>query len=488
MSNLPSTRRNVQLSKEHTARTLARRNGAVALVSTVALWSIVMMYGPGLGLGLSSAVPSVGTDTAASAAAGAPNTPIADAIVVSDTSSYFTTSAFVGSGGDTQDTTIFHVDTIDGDWTTPRFADTVTTGDFTLSDTVFSLDSAGVFKARALVSGANGGRSLWSDSVQFTSTGGEPRFVAATDTMMLSDSLDQWASITEMFDSMNATGPSFNMGHGLWMKCDSLADAAPCGDTVADFSDANGFFQIITGADARGGSGSAFRIAYADETEAAGTSQGSQDPRQIWSYPNPQDTSDAARMTNFLTVWIRITAVTAADTVWSQSWQNKFVLFWHGTSAADRIQMQHRNIPNPPCSARPVNRGTQWGWQDNGVDGDCVAANPDSLGQNPLDLLITNAWTRFTFQYQAPTASPGYDGTFKMWVDGVLVSDTSPESLGVTPAGANVWKSWSDSTEQEAFQANAGVGYIAFGGNRTSGDFRFYMDVDDFQWWIRPGG
>ena len=178
MSNLPSTRRNVQLSKEHTARTLARRNGAVALVSTVALWSFVMMYGPGLGL--SVIAPSVGNDTAATATVAAPNAPTATVAVFAPTgdSARVVGSAFVGSGSDTHDSTQIAVDTAgtaldaDSGFASPRFFSSLGA---VLTDTVPALDSAGVFKARMRYHGATAtgdGWSAWSDTVQFTMVSG----------------------------------------------------------------------------------------------------------------------------------------------------------------------------------------------------------------------------------------------------------------------------------------------------------------------------
>lgn len=97
-----------------------------------------------------------------------PATPTIDATVLSDSSAVLIGSVFNGDGADTHNASIFQVDTIDGDWSTPVWADTTGAQE---SDTVYTLMDGGSYKGRVAYSGTGGGYSSFSDSVAFTPVG-----------------------------------------------------------------------------------------------------------------------------------------------------------------------------------------------------------------------------------------------------------------------------------------------------------------------------
>lgn len=131
---------------------------AVAL-SFGALGFFVNLVASGVGGGID------GTVIGAAVSVNAPSAPTADAIILTDSTARIIGTAFSGESGDTHDSTQIQLDTIDGDWSSPK-ADS-TSGAVTSDTLLVAGDSGAVLKARMRYKGA-GGWSSWSDSLQIS--------------------------------------------------------------------------------------------------------------------------------------------------------------------------------------------------------------------------------------------------------------------------------------------------------------------------------
>jgi hypothetical protein len=158
--------RRVELSRERTARTVARRNAVIATVVPIALMSFVALSQTG-------SFGKTGNTTVQDITA-APAKPTVSGVADTDSSYNATSSAFAGDGGDTHASSDWRIDTITGNWSSPKWADTAETTNKINYPTAgvrlgaSQLNLNATYKLQVRHNGAAGGPSLWSDSVTFT--------------------------------------------------------------------------------------------------------------------------------------------------------------------------------------------------------------------------------------------------------------------------------------------------------------------------------
>jgi hypothetical protein len=130
--------------------------GAALLFGAFAIGAL-----PGFGSPRTKTVPVVIT---------APAKPTLD-VVPLDTAANLTTSSFAGSAGDTHDSTVWQIDTVTGNFSTPKWSglgDSLTS--YTRAGASLPLGSGGVYMVRTRHVGSTGGASPWSDTDTFTAT------------------------------------------------------------------------------------------------------------------------------------------------------------------------------------------------------------------------------------------------------------------------------------------------------------------------------
>lgn len=175
------------VTKKATTALARVRKAAVVVAAGVSMAFVGTTAYIGYGsLGLGGG-PSSASGTEGGAAVGAPNTPTLTVTPFADTgdSARVVTSAFVGSGADTHDSTQIQMDTVTGNFSSPQYHD-VSLG-AVLTDTVPAIDSGAVVITRARHKGASGGWSNWSATDTTTMITGVP-----ADAVFISD----WSTAT----------------------------------------------------------------------------------------------------------------------------------------------------------------------------------------------------------------------------------------------------------------------------------------------------